>query len=386
MTSGAQEYASSPTEDALRAEVADLRQRVNDLARLVSDWVWETDPEGKLTSISQRVVEHLGIHPLYLTGKAFSDFGFFPKGGFPKHHSAFRDLPFEAVETGGRTRTYRLSGLPQFDTVTGAFLGFRGTAKDVTEESVAIRKAKEAQEAAGRANQAKSDFLAHMSHELRTPLNAIIGFSDAIMAHIFGPIGSPRYLEYVEHIQQSGHHLLDLVNDVLDLSKVEAGAMVFRSERLGCAEVIDEVLSLVSVVASEARVAVEIAVEDDDLAVEGDHLRLRQVLLNLLSNAIKFTTAGEKIVMAAADVGGGMVEFSVSDQGVGMSVADVEQAMDRFGQVECSIAKPGQGTGLGLPLSKAMVEAMGGRFGIESEQGVGTRVWLRLPIFRNRRG
>jgi signal transduction histidine kinase len=234
-----------------------------------------------------------------------------------------------------------------------------------------------AKQRAEAANISKSRFLANMSHELRTPLNAIIGFSDLMKGQLLGPIGSPRYLEYAKDIHASGTHLLSLINDVLDMSKIEAGRYVLHPEPLDGAELLRACARLVRVRAGEAGVALTVA-EAPELALTADSRALKQILLNLLSNAIKFTPAGGVVDIAAAREGEGVV-FTVADTGIGISPDDLPRVGKRFEQVDNSLTRKGEGTGLGLALSRALAELHGGTLTIASTLGQGTTVKVWIP-------
>ena len=232
------------------------------------------------------------------------------------------------------------------------------------------------------ANQAKSEFLANMSHELRTPLNAINGFSEMMVEEMFGPLGDARYKSYAQDILSSGQHLLALINDVLDMAKIEAGKMNLRFEPLRLEEVAEDAVRLIRNRAEAAglRVIIDAPALPD---VEGDYRALKQVLLNLLSNAVKFTPRGGRIVVAAEerrDAMGERVRISVTDTGVGIAHEDLARLARPFEQIESQLAKTQQGTGLGLALSKSLVEMHGGLLEIESQPGVGTTVSFLLPV------
>jgi signal transduction histidine kinase len=240
-------------------------------------------------------------------------------------------------------------------------------------------------ETAATASQAKSQFLATMSHELRTPLNAIIGFSEILAAETFGPLGDPHYPDYATSIHDSGRHLLDLINDILDFSKLDAGRLELNEEPIDTHEVIDSALRMIAGEAARAGVALSPPFGEtalgEALPLRADARRVRQVLLNLLSNAVKFTPRGGEIRVAVSRRGAGLT-IAIADTGIGIAAQDIPRALERFGQVDSSLSRKYEGTGLGLPLSKRLMELHGGRLDIESVVGSGTTVTITFPAER----
>jgi signal transduction histidine kinase len=228
------------------------------------------------------------------------------------------------------------------------------------------------------ASQAKTDFLANMSHELRTPLNAIIGFSDMIGRELIGPVGNARYVEYALDINGSAQHLLSIINDILDFSKVEAGEMQLQEDVVNVSEVIGFCLRLLQHRAAQGDIKLHSSVANSVPAVRADERKIKQALLNLLSNSVKFTPTGGSVSIAAA-VQDGALAISVTDTGIGMSSDQVAHALEPFGQVDNSLARAHDGTGLGLPLARALAELHGGTLAVESEIGKGTTVTIILP-------
>jgi len=242
----------------------------------------------------------------------------------------------------------------------------------------ALRAAKEAAETASRA---KSQFLAHMSHELRTPLNAILGFSEVIREAMMGPVG-PRYRDYAGDIHKAGQHLLSLINDVLDLAKVEVGRLELVEEPLILPDLIGGCRHLVSETAMRAGVTMAASIPADLPPFHGDRLRIKQVVLNLLSNAIKFTPEGGEVRIEARLLADGDLRLTVADTGIGMNPEDVPIALAPFSQLEDPMQRRREGTGLGLPLAKSLVEMHGGRLDVETALGQGTAVSIVLPRHR----
>jgi signal transduction histidine kinase/CHASE1-domain containing sensor protein/integral membrane sensor domain MASE1 len=235
-----------------------------------------------------------------------------------------------------------------------------------------------ARERAEEANRFKSNFLAQMTHELRTPLNAVIGFSDLIQQEIFGPVEPPRYREYVGLISSSGKHLLELINDVLDLSKIEAGRMELDLARLDPAALAHGAAGMFGKMAADRGVELQCRALPPCRVIHGDERITNQIIYNLLSNAVKFTPKGGRVDLefVAADSG---VDVVVRDTGIGMSAAEIAKAMRPYGQIGSALVKNVEGTGLGLPLVKSLIDLHGGTLNIESVKGQGTRMTAHFP-------
>ena len=239
-----------------------------------------------------------------------------------------------------------------------------------------------ARDEAERANRTKSEFLANMSHELRSPLNAIIGFAEILCDEMFGPHGQPQYKEYAGDIKASGAHLLEVINDILDLSKIEAGKLELQEDAVDVAGAVESCSRLMATRAWKARVRLETDVEPNLPAVFVDSRKLKQILLNLLSNAVKFTPQGGTVTTAARIDEAGRFQLKVADTGIGIAPEDMKTALSAFGQVERSLTRKHEGTGLGLPLTKALVELHGGTFVLKSTPGEGTDAIVTLPSYR----
>ena len=250
-----------------------------------------------------------------------------------------------------------------------------GSISDITELQQAAEKMREAKEQAELANRAKSEFLANMSHELRTPLNAILGFSELMGNATLGPLGNPKYEEYAKDINDSGRHLLALIQDILDLSKIEAGKIELDEEGIDVAMTIRSCLVLVKERAENSGVKLKTDIPQELPMLHADPCKLKQIFVNLLSNAVKFTPAGGEVILKAWWREESGYVFQVVDTGIGMALADIPTALSPFGQVDSTHG----GTGLGLPLTKSLVEMHGGSLDLQSEVGVGTTVTVRFP-------
>ncbi len=251
--------------------------------------------------------------------------------------------------------------------------------RDISERKAHERALVEARDNAQEASRAKSRFLANMSHELRTPLNAIIGFSEVMTHEMFGPVGSPRYLEYTRLIHESGGHLLELINGVLDMSKIEAGKFELSEELFDLDEVATQAVRFVKLPADRKGVALKLSVSPDAHTIFADKRAVKQILVNLITNGVKFTPRGGDVrISAVRDAGG--IEVLVRDTGVGIAPGDLKKLGQPFEQVEGEHVRSQEGTGLGLALVKAFAAMHGGDAAIESVLGEGTSVRVRLPF------
>ncbi|MBB4116286.1 PAS domain S-box-containing protein [Rhizobium sp. BK226] len=261
--------------------------------------------------------------------------------------------------------------------------GYCAVIRDITQWKRTEDELRNAKGAAETANAHKTDFLARVSHEIRTPLNAIIGFSDMMAGERFGPIGHPRYIEYANDIGRSGRHVLDIVNDLLDISKIEAGEMDLDFAAVGLNEAVSEAVALVQPQANGQRVIIRTALSHAVPEVVADLRSIKQIALNILSNAIRFTPSGGQIVVSTSYEANGSVVLRVRDTGIGMTRSELDQAMKPFRQVSSTQSRHrGDGTGLGLPLTKAMVDANRAVFSINSAPNEGTLVEITFPSQR----
>jgi signal transduction histidine kinase len=255
----------------------------------------------------------------------------------------------------------------------------------VKQRSRAEEALRHAKEAAERADSAKSEFLATMSHELRTPLNSIIGFSEIIEGQMLGPVGVGKYVEYANDIHTSGHYLLDIINDILDISKIEAGRMELDDTEIDVVEAIDASVLLVKAQAEENGLSIETGAPEGLPGLRADERALKQMLLNLLSNAVKFTRRNGTILVTAG-AGEQGLSVSVTDTGIGIAADQIGTVMEPFGQVQGVMTRSHGGTGLGLPVVKSLIELHGGTLTLQSEVGAGTSVALHFPVERVIRG
>jgi PAS domain S-box-containing protein len=292
-------------------------------------------------------------------------------------------------ERDGGKRWYRDIKFPIPDE-SGAIAAIGGIGIEITATKQAQEELIEAKEHAEAASQAKSQFLANMSHELRTPLNAILGFSEILARNALGPIGPDKVQAYAGDIHESGRLLLNIINDILDLSKIEAGRMVLTEAPCDVAEIARGALNLVANAAQAKSLKLVNAVPSDLPMVRADERALTQILLNLANNAVKFTLPGGEIKVEAAlvnqgEVGEGLA-IAVSDTGIGIASDDIPLVFSAFGQVQDAFVRGHEGAGLGLPIARALAEAQGGKLDLHSRLGLGTRVTLWLPKERIIRG
>jgi signal transduction histidine kinase len=221
-----------------------------------------------------------------------------------------------------------------------------------------------------------------MSHELRTPLNAVIGFAELMKRQTFGPLGDAKYVEYARDISQSANHLLEIINDILDLSKAEAGKLRVREQSVDVPRAVDACLRLINERAMESELTIRNAVPDNLPRLRADPRMVKQITLNLLSNAVKFTPAGGEVRIEADVANGGGLRLSVFDNGIGIAAEDMATALSHFGQVDSTLNRKYEGTGLGLPLVKQLIELHDGTMEITSDTGSGTAATVRFPAER----
>ena len=286
----------------------------------------------------------------------------------------YREVPVvkERVSLTGRTLQIRRRAMPD-----GAVLTVYS---DITEIKAGERRILQARAQAEAANRSKSEFLANMSHELRTPLNAIIGFSEIISNELFGSMGNDKYLEYIKDIHSSSLHLLLIINDVLDMSKIEAGKLELAKGPVTIQTVIADVIRMMAEAAQSRGVELRSELAAEDVVLWVDERAMRQIFLNVLSNAAKFSETGGSVVVRLALTQEGLAVFEIADRGIGMNEEEQERALQPFGQAKPATTRNYGGTGLGLPITKGLVEAHGGALTIDSRPGAGTTVRIALPV------
>jgi PAS domain S-box-containing protein len=370
-------------------ELSRSEERFRGFALTSSDWFWETDEQHRFTFVSDGI-RTFGHDPRTPLGRRRIDLAADVEDEAVKwqehvagldRHEPFRNFTYTNRIGNERANTVSVSGDPFF-APSGRFLGYRGTARDITRQVLAERALRDAKDAAEAANRAKSQFLANISHELRTPLNAILGFSEMLEHGLAGPL-EPKQGEYAALVHQSGQHLLNVINDILDLARVDAGKFELHDEiGVDPAAIVEACVSLMRHRAQEGALQLSTQIEAPLPHLVADPTRLKQILLNLISNAIKFTDPGGSVVVAVATTADGGMAFSVRDTGPGMTPDQVATALEPFGQVEASHTRRHQGTGLGLPLACRLAELHGGGLAVDSEPGTGTTVTVTLPRSR----
>jgi PAS domain S-box-containing protein len=361
-------------------ELEDLSAAVEDLTELSSAWCWQADAELRITQLSEDYAEHAGLPRDRSLGRRFDELWRLGEAArtlidsredFRGQRSAWTHASRD------EERRFVIGGRPVFDE-RGNFNGYRGIGLDVSGLLGADQGALTAREAAERESRAKSEFLANMSHELRTPLNAIIGFSDAMRSQTLGKI-SKRYQQYAEDIHLSAHHVLDIINQILDLSRIEAGKVELEEETLDVAELLESCRRMIHAEIEKAELELAIEVETELPRILADPAKLKQVVLNLLANAAKFTPPGGRIDLVARPASAGGLEIEIVDTGMGMSAKEIPEALTRFGRTEDAERHGLGGAGLGLSITKSLVELHGGTLAIVSRKGKGTRATVRLP-------
>jgi PAS domain S-box-containing protein len=374
----------TPNVEMLRARVAEMRAIID----TATDGVILITNEGAIRSISRPAEALFGIDSDEISGKAFvSLFAIESQRAARDYLAGLSDHGVASVLNDGREvigREAQGRFIPLFMTIgkLPGDSGYCAVVRDITQWKRAEEELTQARSLAERASSQKSDFLARISHEIRTPLNAIIGFSELMIDERFGAIGNDRYRDYLIDINRSGNHVLDLVNDLLDISKIEAGQQEMAHEAVSLNEALAQTVAMMQPQANRERVIIRSSFASRLPDVVADSRSVRQIALNLLSNAVRYTQAGGQVIVSTAYEPSGDVVMRVRDTGIGMTQAEIEQALKPFKQINALKRSRGDGTGLGLPLTKAMVEANRARFAINSTPGEGTLVEVTFPSTR----
>jgi len=362
--------------------------RFRDCGETSSDWFWEQDEELRFSwffnvraaSDVHVAGEGRGKTRWELVDRGVSEQQWADHKADLAARRPFHDFRIERLGADGGLYHIAVSGRPFFD-AAGTFKGYRGSCRNITDEVNAKKTTIAALAAAEAANHAKSELLSNMSHELRTPLNAILGFSELIRDGL-DPAANARFAGYAGYIHSAGKHLLDVINNILDAATIESGRLELHEATVDLTDLVAEVEQMLSTQARSAGVELDQAIETDLPDVRGDAVRLKQILLNLCGNAIKFTPSGGLVRIDARTRDDGCLEIAVSDTGIGMRASDIPKALEPFGQIEQTLSRRFDGSGLGLPIAKALAEMHGGTLRIESTIGQGTTITVSLPESR----
>ncbi|TGS43618.1 MULTISPECIES: PAS domain S-box protein [unclassified Mesorhizobium] len=378
------EGPTQPDISELKARIAEMRTIID----TATDGVVLIGSDGTIRSISRPAEALFGFDSDEVTGKPFASlFAIESQRAARDYLTGLSEPGVASVLNDGREvigREAQGRFIPLFMTI-GRLpndSGFCAVVRDITQWKRAEEDLTQARAVAERASSQKTDFLARISHEIRTPLNAIIGFSELMVDEKFGPVANDRYRDYLRDINRSGNHVLDLVNDLLDISKIEAGQQEMAYEAVSLNDTLAETVAMMQPQANRERVIIRSSFASRLPEVVADLRSVRQIALNILSNAVRYTQAGGQVIVSTAYETSGDVVMRVRDTGIGMSQAEIEQALKPFKQINALKRGRGDGTGLGLPLTKAMVEANRARFTINSTPGEGTLVEVAFPSTR----
>jgi PAS domain S-box-containing protein len=386
----AAERSSAPP-PGLTEELKTARARIGELETILdtaTDGVFVIDGAGRIVTFNRAAEALFGIDAALVLGSPFTDLlAEESRKAALDYLDGLAANGVASVLNDGREVIGRVPNgglIPLFMTMGRLSTSgkFCAVLRDITHWKRAEEELVSAKRAAEQANEQKSEFLAKVSHEIRTPLNAVIGFSEVMMEERFGPIGNERYRQYLRDIHLSGSHLMSLINDLLDLSKIEAGKVELSFESVRVNDIIQDCVALMQPQANRERIIIRTSLSAGVPNVVADPRSLRQIILNLLSNAIKFTRPGGQVIVSTAMEENGEVVIRVRDTGVGMSEKDIETALTPFRQVTTSDRTRFDGTGLGLPLTKALVEANRASFAIDSAVDQGTLVKITFPTTR----
>lgn len=366
-------------EDALR----ESQHRLLDFGTIAADWFWEMDADLRFSFMSADYTKNT---PQLYIGKTRQELemGNISKQDIEAHEQQllrrepFSDLRYSRVKPDGSDFFVSIDGKPTFS-LDGKFTGYRGVGRDITDLVMTERELRSQKEIAEEASRTKSEFLAHMSHELRTPLNAVLGFSDIIRQQSFGPVGNEAYVGYASDIHKSGELLLSLINDLLDLSKIEAGKFDLDEENLNLEEIIGQSHRLLENQLADRGINFKTQITSDYGQLYADRRAVTQILFNLLSNATKFNSDGGEISISVNLRDDNGIAIDVSDSGCGFKHDETDTALMPFGRIENPMTKETPGTGLGLPIVQALMTLHNGHLEIKSQIHVGTTITLQFP-------
>ncbi|HTI81398.1 MAG TPA: ATP-binding protein [Acetobacteraceae bacterium] len=362
-------------------------RQVRDFAEISSDWFWEQDAELRFCWLSSSALmsaggdhDYMGTTRWELAGSDGTEPLWLQHRADLAQRKPFRDFRYLLRGLDDSVHYISASGVPVFDDA-GAFIGYRGTARDVTTEVEAAEELRRSKEAAEAASRAKSEFLANMSHELRTPLNAIIGFSELMQKQRAGRMGDD-YAEWAADIMASGRHLLDVINEVLELARIEAGRYVLAQDRVDLGSSVRACVAMVRLQAEAKQLRLECGIADREVVLRADGRAVRQIVLNLLTNAVKFTPDGGAVSVSGGRAANGDAMLVVTDTGIGIDATALASLGEPFTQADASISRNYGGTGLGLSISRKLAAMHGGELTIESRPGMGTTVRVTFPALR----
>ena len=368
--------------EALRAS----ETRVLDFAQMSADWLWELDDGLRFSWVSDSpmiramgVPQRMGMTPWDTLGGNVDEPHWQHLRDDLLAHRPFRNFRDEEIDQSGHHHSVSINGNPVFD-CAGRFIGYRGTGRDITADVVAAHELEMAKDRAEAASRIKSEFLTNMSHELRTPLNAIIGFSELLYDQPNGRIGD-TYVEYANEINTAGHHLLDMINDVLDLSKIEAGRYELADETVDLGRVVRSCIGMLKPRANAGDVRIDNRIASIIIALRADTRAIKQIVLNLLSNAVKFTPGGGvvSVDVERSDAG---VALIVADTGIGIDPAVLQSLCQPFKQADASISRRFGGSGLGLAICQKLLALHGATLTLDSAPGCGTTARVVFPVER----
>ena len=369
----------------------DSEERFRDFAETASDFFWSSDKDLNFDFLSENFETICCMEQNDFIGTPIQSLGneiVSPQLTKSRQHTlashqSFRDFTFVRLTKGEATVHLSLSGKPSFD-ADGHFSGYRGTGIDISAQVNSVSEMRKAKETAELASRSKTQFLANMSHELRTPLNAIIGFSELVVMQSFGKVEQPKYLEYADNINHSGKHLLSVIDEILDVSRIEVGALELNETEFDIRSLVKPCVTMIEARAEAREISSVLEFPQSNVSLYADETRMKQILINLLTNAVKFTNDNDKIVLAVSIREDGGVRFVVTDTGIGIAEQDQKKVFESFTQIQNVFSRSHQGVGLGLPLVKSLIELHDGTISLTSRVGQGTSVTIDLPAGRTR--